>query len=158
MPYPLSPIVGYVVWTALWLTGNATVFAEAGEVISAGEAFTETGPMLGVLTLSIGCSLTGGVAAAFAGGERARGAVLGKVLLLLATRIFVQAGLWSLMPARYHLLFLALLAPMTLVGGTFVSRRQRRPDHATCRYLPDLDPRRERLRCRGSAVCRFRCR
>ncbi len=120
----VGAIVGYVVWTALWLTVNATVFTEAGEVISDGKAFTETGPLLGVLTLSIACSLAGGVAAAFGGGERARGAVLGNALLLLATGIFVQAGLWSLMPAWYHLLFLALLVPMTLLGGTFVSRRQ----------------------------------
>ncbi len=120
----LGAIVGYVVWTAIWLTANAMVFAEAGEAIAAGDAFTETGPLLGVLALSIACSLAGGVAAAIAGGERARGAVLGNALLLLATGIFVQAGLWSLMPAWYHLLFLALLVPMTLLGGTFVSRRQ----------------------------------
>ena len=120
----IGAIVGYVVWTAIWLTMNAMVFAEAGEVIAAGDAFTETGPLLGVLGLSIACSLAGGVAAAIAGGERARGAVLGNALLLLATGIFVQAGLWSLMPVWYHLIFLALLVPMTLLGGMFVPRRQ----------------------------------
>ncbi len=117
-------IVGYVVWTAMWLTGNAILFAEAGEVIAAGDAFTETGPLLGVLALSIACSLAGGVAAAITGGESARGAVLGNAALLLATGIFVQAGLWSLMPVWYHLIFLALLVPMTLLGGMFVLRRQ----------------------------------
>ena len=120
----IGAIVGYVVWTAIWLTVNAMVFAEAGEVIAAGDAFTETGPLLGVLALSIACSLAGGVAAAIAGGERARGAVLGNALLLLATGIFIQAGIWSLMPVWHHLIFLALLVPMTLLGGMFVPQRQ----------------------------------
>ncbi len=120
----IGAIVGYVVWTAIWLTVNAMVFAEAGEVIAAGDAFTETGPLLGVLALSIACSLAGGVVAAIAGGARARGAVFGNALLLLATGIFVQAGLWSLMRVWYHLIFLALLVPMTLLGGMFVARRQ----------------------------------
>ncbi len=115
----IGTIVGYVVWTAIWLTVNAMVFAEAGEVIAAGDAFTETGPLLGLLALSIACSLAGGVAAAITGGERARAAVLGNAGLLLATGIFIQAGLWSLMPVWYHLIFLALLVPMTLLGGTF---------------------------------------
>ncbi len=119
----IGVIVGYAVWTAIWLTVNATVFAEAGEVIAAGDAVTETGPLLGVLALSIACSLAGGgVAAAIAGGESARGAVLVTALLLLATGIFVQAGIWSLMPVWYHLIFLALLVPVTLLGGMFVLR------------------------------------
>ncbi len=117
-------IVGYAVWTAIWLAVNAIVFAEAGEVIAAGDAFAETAPLLGVLALSIACSLAGGVAAAIAGGKRARGAVLGNALLLLATGIFIQVGLWSLMPVWYHLIFLALLVPVTLLGGMFVPRRQ----------------------------------
>jgi len=120
----IGAIVGYAVWTAIWLTVNATVFAEAGEVMAAGDAFTETGPLLKVLSLSIACSLAGGVAAAITGRERARGAVLGNAALLLATGIFVQAGIWTLMPLWYHLTFLALLVPMTLLGAMFVPRRQ----------------------------------
>ncbi len=120
----IGAIVGYIVWTAIWLTVNAMVFAEVGEVIAAGDAFTETGPLLGVLALSIACSLAGGVAAASAGGKRARGAVLGNALLLLATGIFIQAGVWSLMPVWYHLIFWGLLVPVTLLGGMFVLRRQ----------------------------------
>ncbi len=120
----LGAIVGYAVWTAIWLTVNAMVFAEAGQVIAAGDAFTETGPLLGLLALSIACSLAGGVAAAIAGGKCARGAVLGNALLLLATGIFIQAGIWSSMPVWYHLIFLQLLIPTALLGGTFVHRRQ----------------------------------
>ncbi len=119
----VGAIVGYVVWTAIWLTVNATVFAEAGEVIAAGDAFTETGSLLRLLAYSIACSLAGGVVAAIAGGKRARGAVLGNAVLLLATGIFVQAGIWSLMPVWYHLIFLALLVPVTLLGGMFVPRQ-----------------------------------
>ncbi len=118
----VGAVVGYAVWTVIWLAVNATVFAKAREAIAARDAFTETGPLLGVLALSIACSLAGGVAAAIAGGESARGAMLVTALLLLATGIFVQAGIWSLMPVWYHLIFLALLVPVTLLGGMFVLR------------------------------------
>ena len=43
--------------------------------------------------------------------------------LLLATGIAVQAGVWSLMPAWYHLTFLVLLAPMVLTGGKLAASR-----------------------------------
>ena len=49
----IGAIVGYAIWTAIWLTINAMVFAEAGEVLAAGDAFTETGPLLGLLASSI---------------------------------------------------------------------------------------------------------
>ncbi len=118
----IGAVVGYAVWTAIWLAVNATVFARVREALAARNAFTETGLLLGVLALSIACSLAGGVAAAIAGGESARGAMLVTALLLLATGIFVQAGIWSLMPVWYHLIFLALLVPVTLLGGMFVLR------------------------------------
>jgi len=35
----IGAIAGYAVWTAIWLTVNATVFAGVGEVIAAGDAF-----------------------------------------------------------------------------------------------------------------------
>ena len=45
--------------------------------------------------------------------------MIGNAVLLLITGIFVQMSIWALMPAWYHLTFLALLIPVTLVGGKF---------------------------------------
>ena len=113
----LGVIVGYAVWSVVWLGTNRVVFAEAGEVMAAGEAVTETGTLLGVLALSIVCSILGGVVAAKIGRNRASAAVIGNGVLLLLTGIFVQMSIWALMPTWYHLSFLALLIPATIVGG-----------------------------------------
>ena len=39
---------------------------------------------------------------------------------MLVTGIAVQAGVWALMPVWYHLVFLALLVPVCLVGARLV--------------------------------------
>jgi TRAP-type C4-dicarboxylate transport system permease small subunit len=38
-------------------------------------------------------------------------------ILLLAFGILVQVVAWNYMPIWYHLIFLALLIPMTMIGG-----------------------------------------
>ena len=119
----LGVIVGYAVWSVVWLGTNQVVFAEAGEVMAAGETVTQTGTLLGVLALSIVCSILGGLVAAKIGRNRASAAVIGTGVLLLLTGIFVQMSSWALMPTWYHLSFLALLIPATIVGGKFGARR-----------------------------------
>lgn len=110
-------IVGYLAWTVLWLGGNALLFGAAAEVVGAGQPYTAAGPLAGVIVLSVVCSLAAGVAAATISKARAGGAVLVMAALLLATGIAVQAGVWALMPAWYHLTFLALIVPAALLGG-----------------------------------------
>ena len=120
----LGPIAGYAVWTVIWLGGNALFFAEAKEVVARGEAYTRTGPLLGALGLSILCSLAAGVTAGAIGRARAGGAALAAGLLLLATGIFVQGGARDQMPLWYHLAFLLLLLPLTLLGAGWAKRRR----------------------------------
>lgn len=113
----IGAIVGYAVWSGLWLLGNSVCFAEAARVVEAGEPFTEGAALGGVIGLSVLCSLAAGLAAAPVAGSRARGAVLGMAVLLLLTGIAVQAGVWNLMPVWYHLTFLALIVPVAIFGG-----------------------------------------
>ena len=47
------------------------------------------------------------------------------VPVLLLTGIGVQASVWSLMPTWYHVTFLALVVPMTLLGSRLASARSR---------------------------------
>jgi len=110
-------IAGYVTWSALWLVGNRLLFAEAAEVVGAGERYTRTGPLLGVLALSIVCSLAAGAVAAKISKSKGWGAVAVMAVLLLITGIVVQASVWSLMPVWYHVLFLALIIPICQVGS-----------------------------------------
>lgn len=119
----LGVIAGYLVWTALWLGGNAMFFGAAAEAIEAGEAYAEAGPLVGVIGLSVVCSLVAGVVTALLSKERAAKAAAIMGLLLLATGIVVQAGVWSLMPVWYHLTFLMLLMPISLAGSALVPKR-----------------------------------
>ena len=116
----IGVIVGYVVWSVLWLGGNAGLaltFAEQGDAFDTGTSRLGTGYLVGALVLSIICSLLAGVVNAAIAAEKTKGAVLTMALLLLATGIAVQAGSWSLMPLWYHLVFLLLLVPVCLAGG-----------------------------------------
>lgn len=120
----VAVIAGYAIWTAMWLGGHALFFGEAAAVVGAGRAYTAVGPLLGVIVLSIACSLAAGMVAGRIAGPKARGAVLALALLLLATGIGVQAGVWSLMPIWYHVVFLALVVPVSVLGGRLVARRR----------------------------------
>jgi len=122
MRVAIAVIVGYAVWTALWLGGNALLFAEATEVMSAGMSYEVAGPLVGVIVLSIVCSLAAGAVTSSIAKQRARRALLVVATLLLLTGIGVQAGVWNLMPVWYHLLFLALL-PVVLAGGKLAGSR-----------------------------------
>ena len=116
----IGVIVGYAVWTAIWLGGNAVLLPEAAEVVQNGEPYTETGPLAMAIGLSVVCSLLGGLVAALIARAKGRGPAVVLAVLLLATGVFVQLGVWDLMPVWYHATFLALLVPMTLAGAGLV--------------------------------------
>ena len=115
----LGVIAGYAAWTILWLGGNVLLFGEASRVIGEGQAFTAAGPLAGVIVLSVVCSIVAGLTAAKIAKSRAAGAVIVMALLLLATGVGVQLGVWSLMPVWYHLAFLVLIIPVTIASGRF---------------------------------------
>ena len=114
----LGVIVGYLVWTALWLGGNSIFFGGAAAVVP----FSATASLVGLLVLSIVCSLAAGLAAAAIAKGRARGALLALAGLLLLTGVAVQSGVWALMPLWYHLTFLVLIVPATVLGGRLLRR------------------------------------
>jgi hypothetical protein len=122
----IAVIAGYALWTALWLGGNALLFTDAAEAVARDEAFTAPGPLAGILVLSIICSLAAGLTAAAIAPKKATPAALTLALLLLATGIAVQAGAWSLMPVWYHLTFLILLVPITMLGARLAPVRSGR--------------------------------
>ena len=113
----LGAITGYLVWSALWLGGNAGIaqlYSEEAEAFREGEPYTRSAPLLVALVLSVLCSAVAGWTAASVGRAAARGAALAMVLGLLLTGIAVQASVWSQMPLWYHLVFLALIAPVCM--------------------------------------------
>jgi hypothetical protein len=118
-------IVGYALWTIIWLGGNAIIFMDIAELIGRGQAYLKPGPYLGVLALSIFCSLAGGASAAAIAPKRAWSSTIILAALLLLTGIGVQMGVWDMMPLWYHLSFLGLLVPTVLAGGRLVAKHAR---------------------------------
>jgi hypothetical protein len=112
----IAVIGGFVVWSALWLAGNAGLKGSMPARFDM-DGFTQDNLVLGLaIVLSVLCSLVGGwVTGRLAVRPAAAGAVLG--VLLLAVGIVVQSAAWSRMPLWYHLIFLALLVPMARSGA-----------------------------------------
>ncbi len=111
----LGVIVGYGLWTVMWLGGNALFFSEAARTVEDQTPFTAPGPLASIVLLSILCSVAAGLACAAIG--RSLGALIVLGVLLLVTGIGVQASVWTLMPVWYHLTFLGLLIPVVLLTG-----------------------------------------
>ncbi|MCA9277729.1 MAG: hypothetical protein H6815_02975 [Phycisphaeraceae bacterium] len=114
----IGVIVGYAIWTCIWLGGNAVLLPDAAKVVGEGQFYGDAGPLAIALVLSVVCSLAAGIVTTSIARPMHRmrcGIVLSIALLL--TGIGVQTGVWNLMPAWYHISFLVLLVPMTLVGA-----------------------------------------
>jgi hypothetical protein len=110
-------VAGFILWSVLWLSLNQLLLILGVMSPNVTEPFTEAKPLLVLLAGSVLISLLSGyVTARITGCPWALPAVaLG--VLLLATGAFVQLKLWYLIPLWYHLSFLLLLIPVTLLGA-----------------------------------------
>jgi len=124
----VAVVVGFVVWTVLWLGSGAAVRAAMPDALPTEGAITDTTALLVVLALSVVCSLVAGFVTVRI--QAAGPAVIVLAILLLVVGIGVQASGWDRMPVWYHLVFLALLVPMTLLGGR-LGRGGKSPSNAT---------------------------
>ncbi|MBL8764758.1 MAG: hypothetical protein JNM07_10865 [Phycisphaerae bacterium] len=111
----IAVVVGFALWSAVWLGGNTLLFSSASEAVGRGEAVTGAGVLLGILALSVACSAIAGAAAGAI--ARSMRAVTVLAVLLLAVGVLVQASALHLMPAWYHVVFLGLLIPVTTLAG-----------------------------------------
>lgn len=109
-------VAGVVLWGLLWNALNMGLMS-AG-LVTAGEPITGTGLLLGLIVYSAVLSVAAGwVAAAIKGDPGAMAAVKALAATNLLIGIATEAMYWSLMPVWYHVVFLALVVPMTLYGG-----------------------------------------
>ena len=113
----LGVIVGFIVWSVLWVAMDALLRAFWGNYNESVEAMNFSSSMLLVpLVLSAVVSLISGYGAALIAKENAKSPlILGIILLIVG--IFVQIGVWDKIPLWYHLTFWILLIPMTILGG-----------------------------------------
>ena len=120
----IAVIIGYSLWTVIWIGANAAFFAGAAQAASRNEPITQVPVLLGMLATSLICSLAGGAICGRIKPSTPAAAVLGTLLLL--TGIAVQSGLWNLMPLWYHAAFLVALIPVTIGAAKLAGRSPRR--------------------------------
>ena len=113
----LAAFIGLVVWTALWLGGNAGLRAVSPQNYLEDGSTRNFGLLLTTLVLSVVCSIVAGYVTAMVAKAQAVNAVWILAITNLAIGIFVQIGYWDVMPVWYHLSFLALLVPGVILGG-----------------------------------------
>jgi hypothetical protein len=129
----LGVIVGFIVWSIVWVGGEATLAALSpawyGKYsVELEKAFVngtslDVDPTIAVVNLvrSFLTSLIAGYMAALVAGEFKRTTLILGVILL-AVGIAVEYMFWRLAPPWYHVIFVLALIPMTMLGG-----RLRRP-------------------------------
>ena len=124
----LGVIVGFVVWSILWIGSDellARIFpdwygadrAAYFEALGKGEPFTLSSTIL-VLSLIRGSIITvlSGFLAVFVSGDTERSSLyLGAILL--AVGVYAHSYSISNFPIWYHILFLGMLVPAAILGG-----------------------------------------
>lgn len=113
----LAVVAGFVLWSVLWLGGSALVRSFFADAVASDGSVSDRRLLLLLLLLALIASIGAGYLALFvAQGTGLRAAwILG--VLLLVVGIGVQSQYWTLLPLWYHLSFLILLLPATLLGG-----------------------------------------
>ncbi len=112
----IAVVAGAVVWAALWLGGNQAAMAAFPAAMQPETAITSVGVLLGLI-------LYGGVLLSLLAGwttgkiSRAMKPVWVLAGVQLMFGIIAEVSYWSLTPVWYHVVFLALIVPMTVLGG-----------------------------------------
>src|SRR5688572_1797247 len=123
----LGVVSGFFAWAVLWFGSEriiSLVWPEFGTHQAAFQAAIEDGTsftanttflLIHIVLASI-ISLVSGFLAALVAGENKRAPIfLG--FLLLAFGLLKAAMSWPYVPVWYHVIFTALLLPMTIIGG-----------------------------------------
>ena len=127
----LGVIGGFFAWLIVWV-GSETIISAIWpafgvhqrafeEAVKNGGQFTaDTGALLTHIVVGSIVSVMAGSLAARIAGENARAPlVLGFLLLALG---LLKVGMsWPYVPIWYHVIFTALLIPMTIVGGKLIT-------------------------------------
>jgi hypothetical protein len=124
----LGVIVGFIVWSIVWVGSDALmgqIFADwwGRHSTAIQNAFSDgTTPVhdnmisLVMLIRSLLTSIIAGYMAALVAGEYRRSTmILGIILVLVG--LAVEGLTWRMAPAWYHIVFVLLLYPMTVLGG-----------------------------------------
>jgi len=124
----LGAIAGFVLWSILWVGGDAILSAISpgwwGKTSLEFRAAVENKTpysldsivLIMLLVKSVVISVISGFVTATIARENAKSTLLLGILLVLFG-IFIQSMYWNYMPLWYHLPFLLLLIPMAMLSG-----------------------------------------
>jgi hypothetical protein len=123
----LGVIAGFFAWMLVWFGSEKVLSAiwpafgvhqaEFQAAIENGGQFTldSTKLFIHIVLASVVSVISGFLAALIAGENKRAPLVLGFLLLVMG--LLKAAMSWPLVPIWYHVIFTAILLPMTLVGG-----------------------------------------
>ena len=114
----LAVFVGFVVWSVIWIVAGQVMMTVSPESFDPESRTAGTsGILMLFIAVSVLASLVAGWLAAVLAREAAPRAAVMLAGLLVVVGLVVEVASWDVAPAWYHLVFLALLAPATLVGA-----------------------------------------
>jgi uncharacterized membrane protein (DUF485 family) len=113
----VSVVVGYAVWTVIFLGGSAAIRNFRAEFHDENGFTSDVVSLVSYLVFSIVASVAAGFLCVkiASSGKWLCATVL--AICLLATGIPVQLSAWNDLPVWYNLVFLVMLVPVTLLGG-----------------------------------------
>lgn len=111
-------VVAFLLWTALWLGFNSGAQAAFPDIIDPEQPLAHTGALLTFIAYSVVISIFAGFVCAAIRKDSAMRTVWVFAIIQLLSGIGFEVAYWELTPVWYHLVFLALLVPATVWGGT----------------------------------------
>jgi len=118
----LAVLAGFVTWTILWLISNQLLMISARDQFHDDGTTDHAGLLLVILVASVVLSTVAGWLTAKIARTSPIGHALALGALLLAIGVVVQWQYWHVMPLWYHLSFLTLLLPASVLGGRYFAR------------------------------------
>ncbi len=113
----IAVVVGFVLWTALWLVTGMIITKVAPEAAPVeGQRVDSTGILLIYVVLSVIISIVSGFVAVKVAPSAASKTGWILAVVLFAVGLAVEIGGWDTTAAWYHLVFLILLIPSVIVG------------------------------------------
>jgi uncharacterized membrane protein YoaK (UPF0700 family) len=110
-------LFGYVIWTALWLSGNICLRGIGVLPANPERAVTSHFALFAMLILGTFCSVFAGHVAKRASRSPSLLPPIVLAALLFATGCYFERQNWHLTPVWYHCVFLGMLIPATLAGS-----------------------------------------
>jgi ABC-type microcin C transport system permease subunit YejB len=124
----LGIIVGFAAWSILWLGSDQVLMLASPDwygvhqlefekaMFNRTDFIPDTAILVMHIFRAVIVSIMAGFLAAFIANENTRSTLILGVLLF-AFGLLVQIAAWNYIPIWYHIIFLALLIPMTIAGG-----------------------------------------